>query len=47
MLCKHYETPSGCSYNERCQFAHGAEELKSFSSVVFDNISKITRLIKT
>ena len=33
MICKHYDTQSGCSYGEKCQFAHGVEELKSFSSV--------------
>ena len=33
MVCKHFETQSGCSYNEKCQFAHGVEELKSFTSV--------------
>ena len=28
MLCKHFGTPQGCSYGEKCQFAHGEEELK-------------------
>ncbi len=29
MLCKHYETTKGCSFGERCQFAHGVHELRS------------------
>lgn len=32
-LCKHYDTPKGCSYKEKCQFAHGAHELKSNMNV--------------
>ncbi len=35
MLCKHYETPKGCVYKEKCQFAHGAQELKSTMNVKF------------
>ena len=35
MLCKHYETPKGCVYGEKCQFAHGAQELKSTMNVNF------------
>ena len=27
-LCKHYGTPQGCSYGEKCQFAHGNQELR-------------------
>lgn len=27
-LCKHYNTPQGCSYGEKCQFAHGNHELR-------------------
>ena len=34
MICKNFESPSGCSYNEKCQFAHGVTELKSFGSVI-------------
>lgn len=33
MLCKHYDTPKGCVYNDKCQFAHGAHELKSSINV--------------
>ncbi len=28
MLCKHFETNKGCSFNDKCQFAHGASELR-------------------
>ena len=28
-LCKHFDTPQGCSYGDKCQFAHGAKELRS------------------
>ena len=27
-LCKHFNTPQGCSYGEKCQFAHGNHELR-------------------
>lgn len=30
VMCKHYNTPQGCSYGEKCQFAHGTQELKTF-----------------
>ena len=33
ILCKHYDTPKGCAYNEKCQFAHGAQELRSMVNV--------------
>lgn len=44
MLCKHYETSKGCVYGEKCQFAHGAQELKSTMNVIF--LFKILNLIK-
>ena len=28
ILCKHFNTPQGCSYGEKCQFAHGNNELR-------------------
>ena len=31
MICKHYKTPQGCSYGDKCQFAHGPQELKMFN----------------
>jgi hypothetical protein len=30
MMCKHYNTPQGCSYGDKCQFAHGPQELRSY-----------------
>ena len=27
-MCKHYNTPQGCSYGDKCQFAHGPEDLR-------------------
>lgn len=29
MLCKHFETNKGCSFGDKCQFAHGAAELRA------------------
>lgn len=28
-LCRHFESPEGCRYGERCFFAHGQSELRS------------------
>jgi hypothetical protein len=28
ILCKHFDTPQGCSYGDKCQFAHGTAELR-------------------
>ena len=30
-MCKHYNTPQGCSYGDKCQFAHGPQELRVFN----------------
>lgn len=27
-MCKHFNTPQGCSYGAKCQFAHGQAELR-------------------
>ena len=27
-MCKHFNTPQGCSYGDKCQFAHGSQELR-------------------
>ena len=29
ILCKHYGTPQGCGYGDKCQFAHGFAELRT------------------
>ena len=31
MMCKHYNTPQGCSYGDKCQFAHGPQDLRSYN----------------
>ena len=31
-LCKHYATPQGCGYGDKCQFAHGFAELRTTSN---------------
>ena len=36
VLCKHYNTPQGCSYGEKCQFAHGQHELKPLDGNLFN-----------
>jgi hypothetical protein len=28
MLCRHFETQKGCMHKDKCQFAHGIEDLK-------------------
>lgn len=38
-LCKHYNTPKGCVYGEKCQFAHGESELRGSVSHKIDNNS--------
>ena len=30
MMCKNYNTEQGCQYGEKCQFAHGVEELRTY-----------------
>ena len=32
ILCKHFNTPQGCGYGQKCQFAHGNAELRSNAS---------------
>lgn len=29
MLCKHFSSPKGCSFGDKCQFAHGMSELRN------------------
>ena len=31
ILCKHFETSNSCMYKDKCQFAHGMNELRSNS----------------
>ena len=34
ILCKHFDTPQGCSYGEKCQFAHGNKELRAYNAQI-------------
>ena len=34
MLCKHFTSPKGCSFGDKCQFAHGEEELKGINGII-------------
>ena len=36
-LCKHFNTPQGCSYGDKCQFAHGQQELKQIDNTKINN----------
>lgn len=31
-MCKNYNTEQGCQYGDKCQFAHGPEELRTFQA---------------
>ena len=33
MLCKHFQSPKGCSFGDKCQFAHGMKELRTPNGV--------------
>ena len=37
-LCKHYNTPQGCSYGDKCQFAHGQNELRLNNAAGFSQM---------
>ena len=30
MMCKNYNTEQGCQYGDKCQFAHGVEEIRTY-----------------
>ena len=36
LICKHFNTPQGCSYGDKCQFAHGESELKPFEGKILN-----------
>ena len=38
-MCRHYNKPQGCSYGEKCQFAHGANELRTLDGSI-QNVNK-------
>jgi len=39
MLCRHFETTKGCMHGDKCQFAHGIEDLSSSSNVNLRNFN--------
>ena len=41
MMCKHYNTPQGCSYGDKCQFAHGPQELRSYNPNILNGEGQI------
>ena len=43
ILCKHFNTPQGCSYGEKCQFAHGNKELRAFNSQMIPQMNNLTK----
>ena len=47
-MCKHYNTPQGCSYGDKCQFAHGPQELRTYNANLFnqENPMDITKTQK-
>ena len=42
-LCKHFDTPQGCSYGEKCQFAHGNRELRSFNAQMMPSMNNLSK----
>ena len=42
MMCKHYNTTQGCSYGDKCQFAHGPQELRLLNNQ--SNINSINNI---
>lgn len=41
MLCKHFEQTKNCSHRDKCQFAHGVNELRSNVNNFYLNFSKV------
>ena len=37
MLCKHFTSPKGCSFGDKCQFAHGVEDLRTSNGTPMSN----------
>ena len=46
-MCKHFNTQQGCSYGDKCQFAHGQNELRPMDNKMLQNpMNKITNTQK-
>ena len=41
VLCKHFGQTGTCSYGEKCQFAHGFQELKNSGSSMQNNMGSV------
>ena len=37
MLCKHFSSPKGCSFGDKCQFAHGVNDLRTSNGTPISN----------
>ena len=37
MLCKHFSSPKGCSFGDKCQFAHGVNDLRTSNGLPISN----------
>lgn len=37
MLCKHFSSPKGCSFGDKCQFAHGVDDLRTSNGTPMSN----------
>ena len=46
-LCKKFETGKGCPYGDRCQFAHGEQELHLYSSQNMMNMYNLNQSNKS
>lgn len=44
VLCKHFGQSGTCSYGDKCQFAHGFQELKNSSSNISNNMGTETKV---
>ena len=44
-LCKHYNSPQGCTYGEKCQFAHGNNEIRLNNSQYVPMIKKQNNML--
>ena len=37
MLCKHFSSPKGCSFGDKCQFTHGVNDLRTSNGLPISN----------
>jgi hypothetical protein len=41
-LCRHYNTNKGCTFGDKCQYAHGDSDLRSSVTKILKNRIKTT-----